>query len=156
MFSGCPSVRLSVCLSVHLSVCASVRPNCERDISWTDGRILTKLRECRLWSPHDLISFSRSTGQRSRSRSDDPKILWAQYLLNRWTDFDRTLHECHLWSPHDLIRFSRSTGQRSRSCIDDPKILVGAISPEPIDGFWPNFACTSSTFGGTVGPLPSA
>jgi len=131
MFSGCPSVRLCVRLSVRIV----------NAISWTDGRISTKLcMNVTYGRPTIWLGFQ---GQRVKGQGHavmTQKFLWARYLLNRWTDFDQTLHECHLWSPHDLIRFSRSTGQMSRSRSDDPKILVGAISPEPVDGFRPNFA----------------
>ena len=90
MFSGCLSVRLCVCPSV----CACVRPNCERDISWTDGRIATKLcTNVTYGRPTIWLGFQ---GQRVKGQGHavmTQKFLWARYLLNRSTEFD------HITSP---------------------------------------------------------
>ena len=112
MFSGCPSL------------CLSVRPNCECDISWTDWRISTKLLARHLWSLDHLI-VCKVNGSKVRVTQ-----LCARYLMNRWT-------KCHLQSDDELITFSRSGSHN-----DDPKILVNAISSESMHGFRPKFACT--------------
>jgi len=89
MLLRCPSVRLSVRLSV--------RPNCECDISWTDGRISTKLcTNVTYGRPMVWLGFE---GQRVKGQGHavmTQEILWAWYLLNWSTDFDRSLHAHHL------------------------------------------------------------
>ena len=75
-------------------------------------------------------------------------LLWAQYLLNPWTDFYETFTIDSLPKEDELIRYSRSWGQRSRSYGVDLENLVGAISPEPLNVFSWNLPDWFTTKGG--------
>ena len=81
----------------------------------------------------ELIRFSRSWGQRSRSfgvNLDNPvgpispeRILYETFTIDS------------LPKEEEQVMYSRSWGQRSRSYGVDLEILVGAISTEPLNGF---------------------
>ena len=66
--------------------------------------------------------------------------LSAPYLMKEWLDFDQICITILLWHEKELIRFwwpwPHSQGHR-RAQIDR-EWLVCTLSPEWIDGFWPN------------------
>ena len=117
---------------------------CRHPVSWMDGWIFTKLVHLYCWDMEknwldfgDLDPIYKvSQGLRVQT-SHFPTI----YLMKKWMDFDQTCTTILLWHEKILIRFwwpwPHFQGHWRVQIIG--KWLFCTISPDWMDGFWPNF-----------------
>ena len=116
---------------------------CLHPISRMNGWILTKLvhlycrdREENLLDFGDLDPIFKVTqGLRLLENG-----MSAPYLMKEWMDFDQACTTILLWHEKELVRFwwpwSHFQGHRRVQIAG--KWLVCTLSPDWMDGFWPN------------------
>jgi len=135
MFSGCPSMRLSVRLSICPSVAQSLGA---RYLTGVSTDLYQTWHGNSLWRVDELIRYSRSLGQRSRSYG----VIYENHVCEIYREgFDGSLPNFTwllLWRVDELIRYSRSWGQRSRSYGAVLKNFVCTLSHEGFDWSSPN------------------